>query len=175
MPPKKRARKRRSTDDPQEQEQPQRVPCDTPGCKLPALPGQKTCVAHSLCDTTEDWAKREAARAKRNGDLLKAALFGFAPSAIAILRPLVSQAAVEVSRGQVPFRRAAPRSPTPPPSPPDPFAALGLEPSATIEEVRERQRQYAQIFHPDRGGGPAAAAKLAEINAAAAEALKRLR
>lgn len=147
--------------------------CSAPGCKLAALPGQKTCAVHGLLDIGEAAARKRAVQAKRQGDVFMAALFGFAPSLIALARPLVNQAAQDVGAGQVPFRRSL--TPPPPPEAPDPFAVLGLEATASVEAVRERQRQYAQIFHPDRGGGPAAAAKLQEINAAAAEVMKRLK
>lgn len=34
----------------------------------------------------------------------------------------------------------------------DPFAALGLPPSATLDEVKRRYRELAMTHHPDRGG-----------------------
>lgn len=34
----------------------------------------------------------------------------------------------------------------------DPYAVLGLPRSATLEEVKNRYRQLATIYHPDKGG-----------------------
>jgi hypothetical protein len=48
----------------------------------------------------------------------------------------------------------------------DPFAALELPPGASPEEVGRAYRHLAKRWHPDRGGGAAAAARMAEINAA---------
>jgi hypothetical protein len=48
----------------------------------------------------------------------------------------------------------------------DPFAALDLPPGASPEEVASAYRSLAKRWHPDRGGGAAAAARMAEINAA---------
>jgi hypothetical protein len=48
----------------------------------------------------------------------------------------------------------------------DPFAALDLPPGASAEEAAAAYRRLAKRWHPDRGGGAAAAARMAEINAA---------
>lgn len=48
----------------------------------------------------------------------------------------------------------------------DPFAVLGLDRGAAPDEVAAAYRQLAKHWHPDRGGGPAAARRMAEINAA---------
>jgi hypothetical protein len=48
----------------------------------------------------------------------------------------------------------------------DPFAALEVPPGAPAQEVAEAYRRLAKRWHPDRGGGAAAAARMAEINAA---------
>ena len=48
----------------------------------------------------------------------------------------------------------------------DPFAALELPPRATPEEIAAAYRRLAKRWHPDRGGGAAAAARMAEINVA---------
>ena len=44
-----------------------------------------------------------------------------------------------------------------------PFAALGLEPSATTDLVRAAYRQLARSTHPDGGGDPDAFAQLHEV------------
>jgi hypothetical protein len=48
----------------------------------------------------------------------------------------------------------------------DPFAVLGLHPRASSEQVTAAYRRLAKRWHPDRGGGPEAAARMARINAA---------
>src|SRR3954452_12063140 len=48
----------------------------------------------------------------------------------------------------------------------DPFAALELPPAATADEIAAAYRRLAKRWHPDHGGGAAAAARMAEINVA---------
>jgi hypothetical protein len=48
----------------------------------------------------------------------------------------------------------------------DPFAALEVPPDAAPEEIAAAYRRLAKQWHPDRGGGAAAAARMAEINVA---------
>jgi DnaJ domain len=48
----------------------------------------------------------------------------------------------------------------------DPFAALEVPPGATPQDVADAYRRLAKRWHPDHGGGAAAAARMAEINAA---------
>jgi hypothetical protein len=48
----------------------------------------------------------------------------------------------------------------------DPFAALELPPGASAQEIAAAYRRLAKQWHPDRGGGAAAAARMAEINVA---------
>jgi DnaJ domain len=48
----------------------------------------------------------------------------------------------------------------------DPFAALDLPPGASAQETAAAYRRLAKRWHPDRGGGAAAATRMAEINAA---------
>ena len=48
----------------------------------------------------------------------------------------------------------------------DPFAALDLDPGASPQDVVAAYRRLAKRWHPDRGGGAAAAARMAEINLA---------
>jgi hypothetical protein len=51
-------------------------------------------------------------------------------------------------------------------SAPDPFEVLGLGPDASAAEVDEAYRRLAKRWHPDRGGGPEAATRMASINVA---------
>jgi hypothetical protein len=48
----------------------------------------------------------------------------------------------------------------------DPFAALELPPGASAQDAGAAYRRLAKRWHPDRGGGAAAAARMTEINAA---------
>jgi hypothetical protein len=48
----------------------------------------------------------------------------------------------------------------------DPLATLEIPPGASPEEVVAAYRRLAKRWHPDRGGGAAAAARMAEINVA---------
>src|SRR3954454_24870031 len=48
----------------------------------------------------------------------------------------------------------------------DPFAARELPPGAPPDEIAATYRRLAKRWHPDRGGGEAAAARMAEINVA---------
>jgi hypothetical protein len=48
----------------------------------------------------------------------------------------------------------------------DPFAALDLPPGAPPDEIAAAYRRLAKRWHPDRGGGAAAATRMAEINVA---------
>src|SRR3954468_11669496 len=48
----------------------------------------------------------------------------------------------------------------------DPFAVLGVAPTASAEEVAAAYRNLAKRWHPDRAEGPQAARRMAEINAA---------
>jgi hypothetical protein len=48
----------------------------------------------------------------------------------------------------------------------DPFSTLGLPPGASPEEASAAYRELAKRWHPDRGGGATAAARMAEINVA---------
>ena len=48
----------------------------------------------------------------------------------------------------------------------DPFAALEVPPGAPAEDIAAAYRRLAKRWHPDHGGGAAAAARMAEINVA---------
>lgn len=48
----------------------------------------------------------------------------------------------------------------------DPNAVLGLPPGASADEAAAVYRRLAKRWHPDRGGGPEAERRMAEINAA---------
>jgi hypothetical protein len=48
----------------------------------------------------------------------------------------------------------------------DPFAVLGVDPDASLDDVAASYRELAKRWHPDRAGGAEAARRMAEINAA---------
>ncbi|HEV2814727.1 MAG TPA: J domain-containing protein, partial [Solirubrobacteraceae bacterium] len=48
----------------------------------------------------------------------------------------------------------------------DPFAVLDVAPGASLDDVTASYRRLAKQWHPDRGGGPDAARRMAEINVA---------
>jgi len=48
----------------------------------------------------------------------------------------------------------------------DPHSVLGVRPGASLKEVDEAYRQLAKRWHPDRGGGPEAELRMAQINVA---------
>lgn len=48
----------------------------------------------------------------------------------------------------------------------DPYGVLGLPPGAPPQDVSATYRRLAKQWHPDRGGGRAAADRMVEINAA---------
>lgn len=48
----------------------------------------------------------------------------------------------------------------------DPHGVLGVSPTATPDDIAATYRRLAKEWHPDRGGGAAAEARMAEINAA---------
>jgi hypothetical protein len=51
-------------------------------------------------------------------------------------------------------------------TPMDPHGVLGVSPTANPEDIAATYRRLAKEWHPDRGGGAAAEARMAEINAA---------
>jgi hypothetical protein len=57
----------------------------------------------------------------------------------------------------------------------DPFAALGVDASVSEAELAAAYRALAKRWHPDRRGGQGGAARMAQLNAAYAEACAELR
>lgn len=161
--------RRRKTPSPEagpgDQTQSGAAPCAAPGCRLPAAHGSRFCVLHEMIDINQ---RRLEKQAKTNGDLTtQVLLFG-----LTWLGPVISKA---TQPRPAPTQARGPAGGgTPPPA--DPFAVLGLEKKGcTVEAVRRRQREFAGILHADKGGGPAATARLVEVNAAAAACLTQLK
>jgi hypothetical protein len=48
----------------------------------------------------------------------------------------------------------------------DPLSVLGLQSGASASEIDEAYRRLAKRWHPDRGGGPEAELRMAQINVA---------
>jgi len=55
----------------------------------------------------------------------------------------------------------------------DPYTVLGLPRDATLDQVKTRQKQLAEIYHPDREGGNLDAMKL--VNNAADEIVRKMK
>lgn len=163
-----RPRKRKQAPGPEAgpggQTPPTASPCAAPDCHLPAAHGNTFCVLHGMIDINQ---RRLEKQAKTNGDLTtQVLLFG-----LSWLGPVISKATQPR-----PAPAQARSSGTPAAGVPDPFAVLGLEEKGcTIEAVRRRQREFAKILHADKGGGPAATARLVDVNNAAATCVERLR
>ncbi|MCY4034999.1 MAG: DnaJ domain-containing protein [Hyphomicrobiales bacterium] len=87
------------------------------------------------------------------GVLLYVRRFGWAfvvgSNAFSLLRPR--------ARSQRRFRRSAPGM-----SREEAFRVLGLEPNATVEEIRSAHRRLISKLHPDKGGGDYLAGKINE-------------
>ena len=66
------------------------------------------------------------------------------------------------------------RRPPPPPETPDPRSVLGFPPSVkiTAEMVKDRRKELAKLFHPDKGGSHEA---MQRVNAAAEKLLRDLK
>lgn len=161
---KPRSKRRHRKPEPQESE-PRR--CEAPGCQLPVPTGGRFCVLHEMVEINR---RRLEKQAKSRGDLVsQALLFG-----LSWLGPAITHATQKFpSPGS-----GAQSSPPPPPPPPnqlDPFSILGLEKGCSESDIRKRQRELAIIFHADKGGGPTASARLAEINAAASACLNSIK
>lgn len=56
----------------------------------------------------------------------------------------------------------------------DPFAVLGVAPTASAHDIAAAYRRLAKRWHPDRGGGEHAERRMAEINAAYAVLRERV-
>jgi len=68
----------------------------------------------------------------------------------------------QISQGGQPVQLSA--------KPTDPYAVLGVPPTASLEEVKKRYRQLSMIYHPDREGGYSEAMK--RVNEAYEQILK---
>lgn len=146
--------------------------CLAPGCQITTL-GSKYCLAHEIILGSREKYERRARRG--GGDFWSAVTAG----GLGVLSQLVSNVSTEVEGAVANLLRGQVHAGAPAAAPPmavDPFAVLGLDPTtATPEKVRDMQRQLAKIYHTDKGTDGAAEQKLKEVNAAAAECLKRLR
>lgn len=163
--------------------------CGVPGCKLKAVPESRFCVLHEALDGgKKKWQQSQRAAAKR-GDAVASVGWQLLSGLVDLLNPaiteMVSRAAEDPAGAAARARAAAGAAyqhvrgvpPPPPPAPKlDPFSVLGLDPArATAADVKSMQRRLAAIYHSDKQGSAVNASKLAEINAAADECLKRLK
>lgn len=157
-------------------------PCKQPGCTLPSV-GEESpyCVLHEMIASGKRSLQAKGRRAKKGGDVITSALYQFGVAGLDMLAPalapVVGRTTLEdaAKAGAAFFAGRGGRSNSAPPPPAaEPFAVLGLDPTATADQVRKTQQMLAKIYHPDINPSPAAAAKLKEVNEAAAACLKKL-
>lgn len=149
--------------------------CRTEDCEHPPAPGSAYCP---ICAVTAGF-QRQVDRANRRGDTLGALLHTFLAFGTNALRQSQYLPGNDIQNQRIdPFQQYPGRRPDRPPAShqPDPFKVLGLDPArATEKDVRRIQQGAAAMWHEDKGGGPEAQQRLAEINAAAESCLKILR
>jgi hypothetical protein len=168
----KRRRQRPAVDEIFEEPPSASKTCRVAGCPLPATDDEGLCAIHVALAAGKAQLEKRAARAAR--DPLAGLL---AQAGAAVLELATPWVGTIVARATAP--RPAPQpsagAPRRPSTGPDPFVVLGLDSkTATVAQVRQIQRKLAAIYHADTGGDSAASNKLAEINAAASEAIRRL-
>lgn len=148
-------------------------PCKVKGCKLTAMPGERYCAMHGLMINGMNYLKENGQEALARGDWAAGLLHG----GLGTLLDVVGHALTKkVSAGgfNIPFAGFPTGAPPPPPRL-DPFEVLGLDAAtATVEDVRRIQRELAKLYHTDKRDSHVSQAKLAEINAAATEAVALL-
>lgn len=145
-------------------------PCKVKGCKLTAIPGERYCALHGMMINGMNYLKENGQEAFANGDWSSGVLNGLGSLALDVLGHAVAR--VTTPGVNIPFMNNPFAGPPPPPQKPDPFAILGLDPAtATVEDVRKMQRELSKLYHADKKNEHVAQSKLAEINAAASEAV----
>jgi hypothetical protein len=148
--------------------------CKMKGCKLDAVPDGVYCAAHEMMVNAAVYLKENGRRALARGDWSSSFLHGLGGVGIDIVKHAFSRMSLPDLGPVGAF--VPPPPPPPPPTKSDPFAILGLDPTvATIEDVRRMQRELSKLYHTDKGDSHVASSKLAEINAAAADAISLLR
>jgi len=152
---------------------PQPTTCKTANCINPPAPGSKYCP---MCHMTVGF-QRQVDKAHRRGDTLGALVntfLAFGSNAIREGR-LAAPAPGNPLGPIVQPRQQRPQQRPPGHGQPDPFDVLGLDKTATEKDVRAIQRGAAEMWHADKGGGPQAQSRLAEINAAAEACIRRIK
>ncbi|MBX3247083.1 MAG: J domain-containing protein [Myxococcales bacterium] len=77
-----------------------------------------------------------------------------------VIEPIWARGWNRILRGEAPFSSADVRAlegggrPARPPAPPSLWAVLGVEPGASVDEIKRAFRERAPAAHPDRGGDP---------------------
>ena len=159
---------------------PEQPKCEICGRPLP-YQGERFCPVHAFLDLGAQYAAEQDKRGTVLGHvaaMIARAGAGFVDTAYEqeMHKKAVFAARIAYAQRKTRAQQRAQQEQAQPPPQVDPFATLGLDRAdATAETVRARQRELARIFHTDLGGGPAAASRLAEFNAAADEAIKILR
>jgi hypothetical protein len=170
--PKKRRRKKPKEEEPAE--------CAAANCRLPAASPSRYCNVHTLVFEGMDKFRSSSRRAAARGDFAKGVGHGLLSTGLDLLGQFFGRAGNQVAdaannaAGNVDWSGLFAQAP-----PPQPTAArtcwevLGLDPAtATADDIRTVQRKLAAIYHADKKNPAIAAGKLAEINAAASEALR---
>jgi hypothetical protein len=156
--------------------------CAMPGCKDPPLDGDDFCAVHVFIFPVVESAQKTIRKGGLE-NIVKGALTGLGAS---LGESLLQAGKLAIGRYGAAATGPGPTGPIPNPfagfraqrmQQKDPYAVLGLKPTATVDEIRARQRKFATLFHADRLGNDPELAKLAEgklkeINEAAALALK---
>lgn len=134
--------------------------------------GRWVCLYHEVFDRKSREAKRRYKRNPLAGAAVEI-LGAVANNVIAQPQGLQIAAGVTAQRAQNWYQERQQQRAAPPKT--NPFQVLGLDRNkATAADVKKMQRKLAALYHGDTAEGSVAADKMAEINAAADEALKIL-
>jgi hypothetical protein len=130
--------------------------------------GSDFCLAHTVGDYIAGYTRK----ARRRNDVQAELFWQGVGAAIDTGLKHGPKAVLAYTIREQQKKAAAP----PKPAKPDPFALLHLDAKkATVEDVRRVQRELAKIYHTDIARGGLASDAMAEINAAAEEAVKAIK
>lgn len=163
------------------------VRCVATRCSLPAAPDSTYCKVHTLLFDGMRKLRGSSRRAAARGDFKGGALHGLGSLLLDLGGQLFTNAGNQVASaadhaaaqaGPIDWSQLFGQKPTEQ-SDAAGFATscwevLGLDPAtSTADDIREMQRKLALIYHTDKHNPAVLSNKIAEINAAAAEALRQ--